>query len=173
MTRIDLPARRGWVAALLPAPRTSVALFVVWLMVNDSVSAGHVMLAVVLALVIPVLAERWRPDQSRPRRPTVALRLFGRVLLDIVTANVEVAGQVLGRESRLKSAWVWVPLDLRDRHAASLLAAIVTLTPGTVSSDLADDLSHLLVHALHVEDADALVADIKTRYEQPLKEIFE
>ncbi|MEO5732973.1 MAG: Na+/H+ antiporter subunit E [Rubrivivax sp.] len=158
---------------LLPAPRMSMALFVAWLMVNASQSAGHLLLALLLALAIPIAVERWRPDKANPRRIGIALRLLGRVLLDIVTANVEVARQVLGRESKLKSAWVWVPLDLRDPHAASMLAAIVTLTPGTVSSDLDDDLSHLLVHALHVENPEALVAEIKRRYEQPLKAIFE
>ncbi|MEO6664628.1 MAG: Na+/H+ antiporter subunit E [Rubrivivax sp.] len=164
---------RNKLSMLLPAPRMSMALFVAWLMVNASQSAGHLLLALLLALAIPIAVERWRPDKANPRRIGIALRLLGRVLLDIVTANVEVARQVLGRESKLKSAWVWVPLDLRDPHAASMLAAIVTLTPGTVSSDLDDDLSHLLVHALHVENPEALVAEIKRRYEQPLKAIFE
>ncbi len=166
-------ARRTAMSRLLPAPRMSAALFVAWLMVNASVSAGHLLLALLLAIAIPIAVERWRPEKASPRRAGVALKLLARVLLDIVTANVQVARQVLGRESKLKSAWVWVPLDLRDPHAAAMLAAIVTLTPGTVSSDLDDSLTHLLVHALHVEDADALVAEIKQRYERPLKEIFE
>ncbi len=166
-------ALRRWSVALLPAPRMSLALFIAWLMLNASVSVGHLLLALLLALTIPVAVERWRSDTAGPHRAGMALRLLGRVLLDIVTANIEVARRVLGPESKLKPGWVWVPLDLRDPHAASMLAAIVTLTPGTVMSDLDPDLSHLLVHALNVDDADALVAEIKQRYEQPLKAIFE
>lgn len=165
--------RRGLGFALLPAPRMSLALFVVWLMVNSSVSPGHLLLALLLALSIPIAVERWRSDKASPHRLGMALQLLGRVLLDIVTANITVARQVLGRESKLAPGWVWVPLTLRDPHAASMLAAIVTLTPGTVSSELSPDLSHLLVHALHVDDAEALVAEIKQRYETPLKAIFE
>jgi multicomponent K+:H+ antiporter subunit E len=46
------------------------------------------------------------------------------------------------------------------------------MTPGTLTCDVAADRSHLLVHALHLTDAAALVADIKARYEAPLLEIF-
>jgi multicomponent K+:H+ antiporter subunit E len=49
----------------------------------------------------------------------------------------------------------------------------VSLTPGTVSADVSEDRTRLLVHALHVEDPQALVAEIKQRYEGPIKEIFE
>ena len=43
---------------------------------------------------------------------------------------------------------------------------------GSVSSVLSDDRRHLLVHVLHLEDADAVIAHIKNRYEKPLMEIF-
>lgn len=56
--------------------------------------------------------------------------------------------------------------------AISLLVCVVSLTPGSVSADLSGDRRILLVHALDVPDADALVAEIKQRYEAPLKEVF-
>jgi multicomponent K+:H+ antiporter subunit E len=53
------------------------------------------------------------------------------------------------------------------------LASIITMTPGTLSVDLSPDRRHLLVHALHLDDPAALIASVKTRYEQPLIAIFE
>jgi multicomponent K+:H+ antiporter subunit E len=47
------------------------------------------------------------------------------------------------------------------------------MTPGTLSCAIAPDGRSLVVHALHLDDAEALVAQIKQRYEAPLKEIFE
>ncbi len=46
------------------------------------------------------------------------------------------------------------------------------MTPGTLTADVAEDRSYLLVHAFHVDDAAAIIASIKTRYEAPLKEIY-
>jgi len=158
---------------LLPAPVLSLVLWVSWLMLNESVSAGHLLLGAALALVVPWFTERYRPDKPALRGALTACRLALVVLADIVKSNLVVARQVLGPESRVRPAFVWVPLDIRDPHGIVALAAIITLTPGTLSSDLSEDRRHLLVHALHVDDAEALVADIKQRYESPLREIFE
>jgi multicomponent K+:H+ antiporter subunit E len=62
---------------------------------------------------------------------------------------------------------------LTDPHGIVTLAGIITLTPGTLSSELTTDRRHLLIHAFNVPDAAALVAVIKTRYEAPLMAIFE
>ena len=56
--------------------------------------------------------------------------------------------------------------------AISMLVCVVSLTPGSVSADLSADRRTLLVHALDVPDEAALIAEIKSRYEAPLKEVF-
>lgn len=160
-------------ARLLPAPVLSLVLWVSWLMLNESASVGHLLLGAALAIAIPWFTERFRPDRPRLRGPGTAVRLALVVLHDIVKSNVVVARQVLGPESRIRPAFVWVPLDIRDPHGIVALAGIITLTPGTLSSELSDDRRHLLVHAFNVDDPDALVAEIKQRYEAPLREIFE
>jgi len=96
-----------------------------------------------------------------------------RVLRDIVQANLQVARLILGPQERLSPGFVTVPLTVQDSRAISLLAAIVTMTPGTVSAELYDDHSQLRVHVLDLRDPRALVSDIRERYERPLLEIFE
>ena len=167
---------KTWFARLLPSPLLSVLLFLAWLMLNESASAGQVLLALGLALVLPWWSARFRPEPPRLRRGRTALRLVGRVLLDIVVSNIEVARRVLGPERALRPVFVWVPLSISDPHGMVTLAGIVTLTPGTLSSEITADRRHLLVHALHCPDAAAeaaLVAGIQARYEAPLKEIFQ
>ena len=158
---------------LLPAPGISALLFCSWLMLNESVSAGNLLLAALLGVLIPSFSQRYRSDQMRIKSWGTVLSLTGVVLWDIVKSNIDVAKRVLGNEALMQPRFVWVPLDLRDPHAIVALAGIITLTPGTVSSELSEDRRHLLVHALHCEDPAALVQDIKSRYEQPLREIFE
>jgi hypothetical protein len=64
-----------------------------------------------------------------------------------------------------------VPLDIADPHAILSLAGIITMTPGTLSAELSPDRRYLLVHAFNVDDEAALIAQIKSRYEAPLKEM--
>ena len=65
-----------------------------------------------------------------------------------------------------------VPLDLTSPEGITVLAATITLTPGTVTADVSQNGNALLVHCLHAPDPDAVVADIKSRYEARLLRIF-
>ena len=161
---------------LLPAPLLSLLLFATWLLMNESLSVGNLLLAAAFAVVLPWFTERYRVDKPRIKAWGTVLRLGLVVLRDILMSNIDVARRVLGPESAIQSRFVWVPLSIRDPHGIVALAGIITMTPGTLSSDLSPDRQHLLVHALHCPDdaaEAALVADIKARYEAPLMEIFE
>jgi multicomponent K+:H+ antiporter subunit E len=158
---------------LLPHPWLSLVLWVVWLALNNTVAPAHLVLGAVLALAIPRAATHMA-DGAWPslHSPGTAMRLALTVLRDIVVSNIEVARRVLGPVGAIRPGFVEVPLDLTNDWAITTLAGIITMTPGTLTADVAVDRSHLLVHALHVDDAEALVASIKARYETPLKEIF-
>ena len=158
---------------LLPSPVLSALLFVLWPLLNQSWSPGQLLLGAALALGIPWFSERLRPASPALRAPWAIVRLGFVVLWDIVIANVEVARRILGRESAIRPRFVWLPLTIADPHGIVALAGIVTMTPGTLSSELTPDRRHLLIHVLNVDDEAALVAGIKARYEAPLLAIFE
>jgi multicomponent K+:H+ antiporter subunit E len=159
---------------LLPAPLLSVSLVALWLVLNQSLSAGHLLLAVALGLLVPWLTARLRPGHPRIRRPDVLMRLILRVGIDVVASSCEVGWGVLRSRWRPPNgAFVKIPLDLRDPGALASLAIITTVVPGTVWSELALDRSVLLLHVFDLGDEAAFVARYKARYEQPLKEIFQ
>ncbi len=155
---------------ILPMPVLSLLILGLWLVLAPAPTLGQILIGLSLALVLPWLTRGFWPDRPRLADPIAALLLTLRVLADIVVANLEVARRVLGPVGQLRPAFLEVPLDIRDPFVASLLGSIVSLTPGTVSIDIEDGV--LLVHALHVTDADAAIAEIKTRYETPLRKAF-
>jgi multicomponent K+:H+ antiporter subunit E len=150
----------------------SLVLVATWLLVANTVTLGHLLLAAVLGLVIPWITWRFWPDRPRLARPGRIPAYVGRVLADIVVANFEVARQVLGPVGSLRPTFVEVPVDLADDFALTVFASTVSLTPGTVSADVSDDRRWLLVHALHADDPEEVARTVKARYEAPLKEIF-
>ena len=159
---------------VLPAPLVSAGLFVLWLVLNGSLSAGHVVLGAALAIVVPILTSPLRPVPVRVRRPGVVLRLIATVVHDVIVSNIEVGMQVLNaRRKPPHGAFVRIPLDLRDANGIAVLALITTIVPGTVWSELARDRSMFLLHVFDLADADEFVTYFKRRYEQPLIEIFE
>lgn len=158
---------------LLPTPLLSVLLLVVWLLLQNSAAPGQILLGTVLAIAIPAMTNRYWNRQPDIHRPWLMVRYALRVLGDIVTANLNVAKIILSPNNALRPGFVEVPLDIRGDFPITVLASTVSLTPGTVSADVSEDRKRLLVHALHVEDEAALIAEIKQRYEAPLREIFQ
>jgi multicomponent K+:H+ antiporter subunit E len=159
---------------LIPSPPLSFALFVVWLLLNQSAEASTLVSGVLLAIAVPLLTKGLRPATVRMRHPGVALRLAAVVLYDMSQSVFAVARALLGRRSRdIRSSFVHVPLDMRDPNGLAVLAMIMCLTPGTAWGELAFDRSTLLIHVFDLADEAAFIAQIKTRYERPLMEIFE
>ncbi|MFJ4055115.1 Na+/H+ antiporter subunit E [Pseudomonas sp. NPDC089743] len=159
---------------LFPAPLLSVALFVLWLLLNLSVSPGNLLLAAVLGILAPLLMAPLRPQHARVRRPLMVVKLLGRVGNDVIQSNLQVALSVLrAGQHPPRSAFVHIPLDLRDAHGLAALSMITTVVPGTVWSELALDRSVLLLHVFDLKDENAFIEHFKHAYERPLMEIFQ
>lgn len=156
----------------LPYPLLSTALFAAWLMLTGDLSAGHLLLAAVLGVAIPQICAPFLADLPRVRSPSAALRLLLLVTWDIVIANVAVSRLILGPTGPLSPVFLRVPLALSNTQSTALFASIITMTPGTVSAVIDTENRELLVHALDCKAPDALIAQIKERYEKPLLEIF-
>ena len=158
---------------LLPHPLLSAILLVIWLLLVNELSVAHLLLGALLGWGVPLYTARFWPDQVHVRRPLLLLRFIGVVLYDILVANITVASLILGRQERLRPAFLVLPLALQSELAISLLANTVSQTPGTVSAYLSADRRCLIIHSLHTTAPDELLATIRQRYETPLKEILE
>lgn len=159
--------------ALLPHPVLSAFLLALWLLLNQSLSPGHVLLGGIVAIAGGLVISTLEMPRTRVRKPLAIARLAFVVLLDIVRSNIAVARIILARTPPAKSGFLTIPLELRDHYALATLACIITSTPGTVwvSFDSAKGL--LLIHVLDLTDEATWVELIKTRYERALMEIFE
>lgn len=155
-----------------PQPWLSLTLFVIWQLLSEGVSGGSLVLGVILAWGIPQMTQGFwpnRPAFAKPwRLPAYALR----VVKDIVVASVEVAVLILSFR-KPRPTFVVYSLELKDPLAITILASTISLTPGTVTADISDDNTSLLIHVLDTENGQKVADAIRTRYEKPLLEMFQ
>ncbi|MDP2819611.1 MAG: Na+/H+ antiporter subunit E [Polaromonas sp.] len=158
----------------LPSPLLSLALFIVWLLLNQTLDAATLLMAAILAVAVPLLTRSLRPATVRMRKPGVALRLAVRALGDMLYSALAVGKLLLTRRTaHIHRSFVEIPLKVRDPNALAMLAMICCLTPGTAWGELSFDRSRLLLHVFDLKDEAAFIALIQERYEAPLMEIFE
>lgn len=165
------PAHHSARARWLSHPVLSLLLGVSWLALSHSLAPVHVLSSLLIALIVPRLLYPFLGPASHIRWGA-ALALFGVVLKDIVLSNITVARLVLGPIKAMSPAWLVVPLASDHAMVNAMLATIITTTPGTVSCVVSESRREILVHALNCDDAQAMIDDMKTRYEAPLLHIF-
>jgi multicomponent K+:H+ antiporter subunit E len=156
----------------VPHPVLSVLLLITWLLLNNTIAMGHVVLGSILAILVPWFTSSFWPEKICLGSLKVMIKFFFVVMYDIVVANIAVARLILGPNSSLNPGFLEVHLDIVHPLGISVLASTISLTPGTVSSDLSPDRKILIVHALHIIDEKTEIQEIKNRYEKPLMEIF-
>ena len=156
------------------SPVLVAVLTAIWLLLNQTLAAGQVLLGLALSLLLAWFGADLRPIRAAFHRIDRAAGLFFVVVWDILRSNLAVARIVLGLvgRRRVRSGFLEVPLELRDDHALAVLACIITSTPGTVWAGLSPDRATLTLHVLDLRDEEEWVQTIKQRYERRLMEIF-
>lgn len=158
---------------LLPHPLLALGIVVVWVLLAQSFSPGQLVLGAIVAVICSHAMAALQPRPLRIRSARPIPRLAAIVFADVVRSNIAVARIVLstGRRERV-SGFVRLPLDLQSRYGLTVLACIITATPGTIWVEFDRKANVLVVHVLDLVDADAWIRLTKDRYERPLMEIF-
>ncbi len=158
----------------LPHPLLLPGLVILWLLLQQSLSLGQILLGTIVALFASRGMAALRPQKVRIRFTSAIPRLAMTVLGDIVRSNIAVGRIILTRENpRRTSGFIHLPLDMRNRYGLAVLGIIITATPGTLWMQYDSARGVLLVHVLDLVDEDAWIQLIKQRYERLLMEIFE
>ncbi len=151
----------------------NVLLALVWILLTaqptvENFAGGFVIGLLVLSLVGS--GEEFRRYATRWWRSIAFAAYF---LREVVAANIRLIYFLLAPDRKMRSGIVRVPLDLRSEWGITLLANVITLTPGTLALDVAPDRSALFVHAIYMKSPEDLVHSVKDGFERRLREIFE
>jgi len=158
---------------LLPYPLLTLLLWGMWLLLQQSVSPGQLLLGLVVAFFASHAMARLRIPRPKVRRFPMILKLISLVTVDILRSNIAVSRLILFGRSRVEtSSFVLVPLELRDRNGLAVLACILTATPGSAWLEYDPVGSSVLIHVFDVVDEREWIERIKDRYERLLLEIF-
>lgn len=150
----------------------NVVLAVCWALVTGSFTLLNLVFGFLVGLLALVLIGDLVGPVTWVRRVRLGLALAVLFLKELVKSAWRVALVVLSPKLDLKPGIIAVPLTVTDDFEITLLANLVTLTPGTLSVDVSEDRRTLYVHCLDVPDAEATIADIRDGFERTIMETF-
>jgi multicomponent Na+:H+ antiporter subunit E len=152
----------------------NILLALVWTMVTGEFTPRSFLLGFLVGFVV-LLLTHYVPGVPRYSwRPLRAVELGLYTAWQLVLANIRVAIDVSRPSRLLRPAVIDVPLDVKTDTEITLVAALITLTPGTTAVGLSRDRRTLYVHMTNLGAADVEEArrQIKDGFEQRVLEVM-
>jgi multicomponent K+:H+ antiporter subunit E len=156
----------------LPFPVLWALLVAMWLVLNESLAAAHVIVGAIVALGTVHGLALLQQSQTVLRRPWIAVELLMLVFVDIVRSNVAVARIVIYHRTPWTAGFVDVPLKPMNPAALAALACIITATPGTSWAGYNPRSRVLTMHILDLIDEESWLHTVQDRYARRLIEVF-
>jgi multicomponent Na+:H+ antiporter subunit E len=153
---------------------SNILLTLIWVFLTDGYEFNNFLFGFILSFII-----LWILSGAENKNSKKYFKIIPRIisfifffLWELTKANIQVAYEVSTPKFNMKPGIVAVPLDAKTDLEITLLANLITLTPGTLALDVSTDRSVLYIHAMYVEDKQEFIADIKTGFEKRLLEIL-
>ncbi len=150
----------------------NVLLAFAWLAVSGSVSALNLAFGFVLGALALFIVREPYGSGAYLRRLFAIAALALLFLRELAMSAIKVAVTILSPDMKLKPGIFAFPLTVDRDFEITLLANLITLTPGTLSVDVSDDRKTLYVHALDCADPDGARRDIADGFERRILEAF-
>lgn len=150
----------------------NLLLTFVWLALSGSFSLANALFGFLMSFaimwIISLNSDNRKYFRIAPR--SVAFVFF--FLTELTKANIQVAIEVMTIKSTMKPGIVRYPLEAKTDFEITLLANLISLTPGTCSLDVSEDRKVLYIHAMYIGDKEKFIRDIQNGFERRLLAIL-
>ncbi|QDT34160.1 Na+/H+ antiporter subunit E [Thalassoglobus polymorphus] len=150
----------------------NIFLALVWALANGQISLPSLSIGFVLGYCVLWFSQPLMGQSRYFRRLPIAIRFAGFFLWQLILSNLRVAYDVITPHLYMRPGIIAVPLDAKTDREITLLANLITLTPGTLSLDVSDDKRTLYVHAMFVDSPESVRDSIKNGFERRLLELI-
>jgi multicomponent Na+:H+ antiporter subunit E len=152
----------------------NIFLAFIWILLTGEFTPENLAVGAALGYVL-LLAFRpvFNPNTSYFKKVRQVVYFFGYFFWQLLLANLRVAWEVITPDLHATPGIIAIDLDLNSDIEITILANLITLTPGTLSLDISSDRRTLYVHGMYVKDAESFRRSIKQGFEKRVQELFE
>lgn len=151
----------------------NIFLALIWVAITEQFTGPNLVIGFVLGYLILGFAQATVAAQTSYFRKVWQLVSFlAYFLKEMLLANLRVAYDVITPTYYMRPAVVAIPLEAKTDVEITLLAMVITLTPGTLSLDVSTDRKVLYIHAMFAADPEELRREIKQGFERRLLELL-
>ena len=151
----------------------NIFLMLAWVALNGKYTLAQLVFGFVLGYLTLWLMVRTVGGSGYFARTWKIVDLFLFFAWDLTKSNLRVMYEIITPGHHMHPAIIAVPLDIKSDAAITLLANMITLTPGTLSLDVSSDRSVLYIHSMFVTSIEEARETIKTGFERRILEVLD
>ena len=146
-------------------------LTICWMVLQGNATWTSLCMGGVLGIAVLFVFRRLFAQRLYVVRVWAIVKLLGMFCIALVRSNVSLVRIVLRPQLHIAPGIVTVPTAVTTNIELTALACLVTLTPGTLTLDVSLDRKALIVHVIDVQDAQAVIDEIKNTLEKAILEV--
>lgn len=144
---------------------------VIWMFLNNNWSASGLIVGYMIGLALIGLFGRFWPQGFYMRKVWAMIKLLALFIKELFKSSFVVIGQVLSPKLNIRPGIFAYKTELTGDWEVTILANLITLTPGTLTLDVSREGSTLYIHAMDIDDVDRLCSDIRSTFEKAILEV--
>lgn len=150
----------------------NILLALAWMSLTGLFTPGNLVAGFLLGYVILAFSQRvvGRSPYFGKVPQVIGFVLF--FLWELIVSSLRIAYDVLTPRHHMRPGVIAVPLDAKTDAEITLLANLITLTPGSISLDVSADRRFLYVHAMYIDDLAAVRHKIKDDFQRRVLEVL-
>jgi multicomponent Na+:H+ antiporter subunit E len=150
----------------------NILLALVWAAVTGRFNLSNVVVGIVLGYAVLFVAQPLMGPSNYFTRIHHAIAFAFFYVWQLVLANLRVASDVMTPGASARPGVLAIPLEAKSDAEITMLANLITLTPGSVSLDVSSDRRFLYLHAMYIDDVDQYREDVKTSFERRVLKVL-
>ncbi|XEC93149.1 Na+/H+ antiporter subunit E [Paenibacillus tarimensis] len=149
----------------------NLIIAIVWMFLNDEWTFAHFLIGFLIGVLFIFALRRFFNDRFYMRRVWAIIKLILLFLKELLLSNIAVTAELLRPKLNIRPGIFALETDLKSDWEVTLLACLITLTPGTLTLEVSPDKRTLYIHAMDIPDAKELVQQIKCSFERAIMEV--
>lgn len=150
----------------------NILLAIAWILLTGEVTAENFIEGLIIGYLILWISKSALGGTKYFKKIPKAIGFFFYFIKELLVANLKVAYDIITPKDYMQPGIVAVPLDTETDMEITLLANLITLTPGTLSLDVSKDKKVLYIHTLYLDDSEKFRNEIKNGMEKRLLEVL-
>ncbi|MCA1021464.1 Na+/H+ antiporter subunit E [Halobacillus litoralis] len=149
----------------------NIIIALMWMFLSESYTFTSFLVGYILGIILLFLLRRFVPDSFYMKRTWKFVQLILLFIRELILSNLDILKYVYKPKQDMQPGIFALPIDVKTNFEITLLANLITLTPGTLSVVVSEDHRKIYIHAMDIPDVQETINDIKNSFEKQIMEV--